>query len=260
MPIDLNDQSPAVGTPVLKQQRIGEMAAIAIIRTEQRDRLRNNPATNQMERIPNGIDRNGQPKYKQEMVIHGLALPGTTMEAAIGDNRGTPAAGDRVRLILKAKGFGDWIEARRHHRAGKLQVGDVLTLITEHAQQYDQGGNPKGPKITDQATADATPRGVTIGFYGSMALQPGTDPAWIEAAENAYRADQLAQQQRQAIPLDDAPDWENPATYPAAPAPVASPYAHYQAPPAAPSPAAPAPAYAPPPAAPAMPYHPPFAG
>lgn len=246
MAIELNDQSPAVGTPVLRQQRIGEMAAIAIIRTEQRDRLRRNPTTNQMERIPNGVDRNNQPKFKQEMVIHGIALPGTTMEAGIGDVRGVPAPGDRCRVILKAKGFGDWIESRRHHRGGKLNVGDVLTLITEHAQQYDQSGNPKGPKLTDQAAADATPRGVTIGFYGPMALQPGGDPAWIEAAENAYRADQLAQQQKQAITLDDAPDWENPASYTAppvapapgyAPPPVASPYVPYQAPPAAPAPA-----------------------
>lgn len=259
MPIDLNDQSAAIGTPVLRQQRIGEMAAIAIIRTEQRDRLRRNPSTNQMERIPNGVDRNGQPKFKQEMVIHGIALPGTTMAAGISGTVSVPAPGDRCRLILKAKGFGDWIEARRQHRGGKLQVGDVLTLMTEHAQQYDQAGQPKGPKITDQATADATPRGVTIGFYGSMAIQPGADPAWIEAAENAYRADQLAQQQRNSIQLDDAaPDWEDTSTYPAAS--VASPYAPYQAPPAAPAPhypPAPAPAYAPPPAAPA--YHHPAA-
>lgn len=243
MPIDLNDQSAAIGTPVLRQQRIGEMAAIAIIRTEQRDRLRRNPSTNQMERIPNGIDRNGQPKFKQELVIHGIALPGTTMAAGISGNVAVPAPGERCRLILKAKGFGDWIEARKHHRNGGLQVGDVLTLMTEHAQQYDQAGQPKGPKITDQATADATPRGVTIGFYGAMALQPGTDPAWIEAAENAYRADQLAQQQRNAIPLDSAPDWEDPTTYPAPAYTPPAPAPAYAPPPVA---APPTPAYAPP--------------
>lgn len=223
MPIELNDSNAAAGTPVLRHQRIGEMAALAIIRTEQRDRLRRDPASNSMVRIPNGTDRNGQPKYKQELVVHCLALPGTNMEAGIGDMRSVPAPGDRCRVILKAKAFGDFIEARRNHRGGKLNVGDILMICTDHAQAYDQAGAPKGAKITDQATADALPRGTTVGFYGSMELQPGTDPAWIEAAENTYRADQLAEQQRNAISLDDdAPDWDAPASY-AAPAPAAVP-------------------------------------
>ena len=32
-------------------------------------------------------------------------------------------------------------------------MGDVLTLETRWAQQYDQDGNAKGPKIDDQAAA-----------------------------------------------------------------------------------------------------------
>ena len=195
-----------------------------------------------MEPIPNGIDqRTGQTKFKQEMVIHGITLPGTTMEAKLGEQGGIPAPGDRIRLILKAKGFGDWIEARRHHRGGKIHVGDVLTLQTEHAQQYDQAGNPKGPKITDQATADATPRGVTIGFYGPMALAPNSDPAWIAKAEEAFLADQAAEHERRAIQLDDGSDYQAP------------PAASYGPPPMAPPPAAPvaAPAWGAPPAAPA---------
>jgi hypothetical protein len=102
-------------------------------------------------------------------------MPGTTMEARIGDEGGVPAPGDRVRLILKAKGFGEWIEARRQHRRGRLNVGDVLVLETRWAQQYDQDGNPKGPKIEDQAAADAVPRNVTIGFYGLLSIREGTD-------------------------------------------------------------------------------------
>ena len=38
-----------------------------------------------MEPIPNGSDRQGRPRFRQEMVIHALALPGTTMEARLGD-------------------------------------------------------------------------------------------------------------------------------------------------------------------------------
>jgi hypothetical protein len=35
-------------------------------------------------------------------------------------------------------------------------VGDVLVLETRWAQQYDQDGNSTGPKVKDQAAADAS--------------------------------------------------------------------------------------------------------
>lgn len=203
MAISLNDGNARASYPVIRHQKIGEVANLAIVRFEQRDRLRKNLNSGALEPIPNGTDRKGQPKFKQEMVIHAVAMPGTTMEARIGDEGGVPAPGDRVRVILKAKGFGEWIEARRGHRRGQLDVGDVLVIETRWAQQYDQAGTPKGTKIEDQATAAAVPRNVTIGFYGPLTLQPGTDPQWIAAAEEAYRADQSAA--RQPIPLA-APD------------------------------------------------------
>jgi hypothetical protein len=206
MAIELNDGSRSAA-PVIRQQRLGEVAYLAIVRPEQRDRLRKNLSSGAMEPIPNGTDRQGRPKVKQEMVVHAIAMPGTTMEARIGDEGGVPAPGDRVRLILKAKGFGEWIEARRQHRRGRLNVGDVLVLETRWAQQYDQDGNPKGPKIEDQAAADAVPRNVTIGFYGPLSIREGTDPAWIEAAEQAYRADEAAARQQRAIPLADGEDY-----------------------------------------------------
>ena len=108
MAIELNDGS-RIAAPVIRQQRLGEVAYLAIVRPEQRDRLRKNLSSGAMEPIPNGTDRQGRPKVKQEMVIHAIAMPGTTMEARIGDEGGVPAPGDRVRLILKAKGFGEWI-------------------------------------------------------------------------------------------------------------------------------------------------------
>jgi hypothetical protein len=200
MAIPLNDNN-RISTPVIRQHRLGEVAYLAIVRTEQRDRLRKNLASGAMEPIPNGTDRQGRPKVKQEMVVHAIAMPGTTMEARIGEEGGVPAPGDRVRLILKAKGFGEWIEARRQHRRGGLNVGDVLVLETLWAQQYDQDGNPKGAKIEDQAAADAVPRNVTIGFYGPLSIREGTDPQWIQAAEEAYRADEAAKRQQDAIKL-----------------------------------------------------------
>ena len=208
MAIELNDGA-RIGAPVIRQQRFGEVATLAIVRTEQRDRLRKNLASGEMEPIPNGKDRQGNPKVKQEIVIHCVALPGTSMEAKLGDEASVPAPGDRVRVILKAKGFGDWIEARKGHRKGKLNVGDLLTLATRWAQQYDQDGNPKGNKIETQAEADAVPRNVTIGFYGPISLSEGSDPAWIEAAEQAYRDDQASEHQQRAIPLGDGDDFDD---------------------------------------------------
>ena len=84
MAIELNDGA-RIGAPVIRQQRFGEVATLAIVRTEQRDRLRKNLASGEMEPIPNGKDRQGNPKVKQEIVIHCVALPGTSMEAKLGD-------------------------------------------------------------------------------------------------------------------------------------------------------------------------------
>jgi len=189
IPIQENTRT---STPVLRQARIGEVAYLAIIRPEQRNRLIKNQATGEMEPIQNGTDSSGMPKYKQELVIHGIALPGTTMEAKIGDNSGVPNAGDRVRLILKGRGFADYIEARRGHRRGQLNVGDVLKLETTFAQAYDQSGKPKNPKITSQAEADKLPRSVTVGFYGPLSLHEpeDEDQCITAAAEEAYSSEQ----------------------------------------------------------------------
>jgi hypothetical protein len=47
----------------------------------------------------------------------------------------------------------------------------------------------------------AVPRGVTTGLYGPLTLREGTDPQWIQAAEEAYRADEAAKRQQDAIKL-----------------------------------------------------------
>jgi hypothetical protein len=200
MAIEINDSGNYVSYPIVKHQRIGESCKLAVIRWEQRDRLRKDSGTQQMVKIPNGVDRSGRPKFKQELVIQAVAIAGD-MVAAIGDSSGVPAPGDRVRVILKAKGFGDWIEARKGHRGGKFNVGDVLLMSTDKAQQYDQNGTPKGPEIRTQADADAVPRNTTLGFYGSLSLAPGQEARWIDAAEAAYRDDENAERQRNAIPL-----------------------------------------------------------
>jgi hypothetical protein len=205
MAIEINDAGNYVSHPIIKHQRIGESCKLAVIRWEQRDRLRKDPGTQQMVKIPNGVDRNNRPKFKQELVIQAVAISGD-MVASIGDKSGVPTPGDRVRVILKAKGFGNWIEARKAHRGGKFNVGDVLVMSTDKAQQYDQNGTPKGPEIRTQADADAVPRSATLGFYGSLSLASGQEARWIDAAEAAYRDDESAERQRNAIPLAGSAD------------------------------------------------------
>jgi hypothetical protein len=200
MAIEINDAGNYVSLPIIKHQRIGESCKVAVIRWEQRDRLKDDPITKQKVKIPNGLDRNGQPKFKQELVIQAVAISGD-MVASIGDRSSVPVPGDRVRLILKGKTFGDWIDARKKHRNNRFNVGDVLSLDTTHAQAWNSDASPKGPKILSQADADAVPRGTSIGFYGTMTLTPGQEAAWIEAAETAYREDENAERQKRAIPL-----------------------------------------------------------
>lgn len=201
MAIELTDNTRTI-YPVLRNQRIGELAQLAIIRTEQRDRLMKDQATGQLVRISNGMTRDGQPKFKQELVIHAVTLPGTTMQVKQGDDFHTPAPGDRVRVILKGMAFRKFIEARKAHRGGKLNVGDLLVTGTDQAQAYDQTGKPKGEPIRTQADADRIPRGVTVGFYGPIELAEASDPAWIAKAEEAFLADQLAEQQAKALNAD----------------------------------------------------------
>jgi hypothetical protein len=67
--------------------------------------------------------------------------------------------------------------------------------------------NPKGPKTEDRVAADAVPRNVIMGFYGPLSIRETSDPAWIEAAEQACLVDDAAAQQQQAIPLADGEDY-----------------------------------------------------
>lgn len=200
MAIEIKDAGNRVSLPIIRHQRIGESCNLAVIRWEQRDQLKDDEITGQKVKIPNGFDRNGRPKFKQELVIQAVAMAGD-MVAAIGDSSGVPAPGDRVRVILKGKAFGDWIDARKAHRGGTFNAGDVLLLDTTHAQPWNSNKTPKGPVVRTQAEADAVPRGTTVGFYGTLSLAPGQDARWIEAAEAAYRDDENAERQRNAIPL-----------------------------------------------------------
>lgn len=191
MSIELPDLNSSSSTPVIKSQRIGEVARIALVRWEQRKMLRDgteviNPKT-------------GKPRH--EMIIHGLALAGTTAQAGIGERQEVPAPGSPCRFILRGGGFGQWIEARKAHRGGKLCVGDVVTRSIDFAQAYDAQGAPKGNRITSQEEVDKLPRSTTVGFYGPIAIEAAADEATVAQAEAAYRAWQDSQ--RTELPDDD---------------------------------------------------------
>lgn len=179
MGIELDDAPRATSTPVVKRAKIGEKFVGAIVRVEQRDQTKTVDGVRTPVMKPNG-------KARQELVVHCVVHPGNTAEVSLGDDRHLPEPGEKVRLILKGKAFGDWIEQRKGHRGGKLNVGDVVVQTVTHAQQYDANGNPKGGEITDQATADATPRGTSLGFYGPVTIHEPKEQVWVEAAEKAW--------------------------------------------------------------------------
>lgn len=189
--IELPDSGASTSTPVLKASRIGEVARIALVRHEQRAMKKDN------QEVIN--PRTGKPR--QELIIHGLALPGTTAVAGLGDQQEVPAVGTPCRFILKGKAFSQWIDARKAHRKGKLCVGDIVERVTEVAQAYDANGSPKGAEIRTQVEADKVPRGTSLGFYGTITLAEGTDATMISAAEAAYQAWQDGQ--RMELPDTD---------------------------------------------------------
>lgn len=182
MSIELQD-SGVSSTPVIKAQRIGEVARVALVRWEQRKMLKEgteviNPKT-------------GKPR--NELVLHGITMPGTTAMAGIGDRQEVPAPGEPVRFILRGRGYGQWIDARKSHRGGKLCVGDVISRTIDHAQAYNADGSPKAGQITSQAEADKLPRSTTVGFYGELQLSVPDDEVWVQRAETAYKAWQDSQ-------------------------------------------------------------------
>lgn len=178
MPIEIeDDQQHFESTPVVKRTRIGEVTLIALIdKPEQRDVKKDGEVV---------LKPNGKPR--QELVVHGIVLPGHSAPVGKRDEQWVPQPGDPVRMILRGGAYGAWIEARKAHRGGKLCVGDVVRQVVDHAQAYDANGAPSGSKITDQAAADALPRGRTVGFYGPLTLHEPKDAEWVAVAEQAHR-------------------------------------------------------------------------
>lgn len=193
------------GYPVVKRTALGQTFNGAVLRVESRDRLK---------RGDNGVMtpiKKDNGKHSQELVVTCLALPGTTAPAGLGEDEGVPAPGDIVRLILKGKSFGDWIEAKKSLPNGQTAVGDVVVQTTNSAQVYDAQGNATGPELTDQDAINAArQKGRSVGVYGPVILrEPKSGSEWTAKAIEAYNSMQqrvsAESGSRVADPVDDEP-------------------------------------------------------
>lgn len=180
MPIQLEDERKA-GLPVVKRTALQQQFFGAVIKIEQRDRLKRDETTKEMVPV---LKPGGKPR--QELVITCLVLPRTTAPVGLGDDEHVPQPEEVVRLILKGKSFADWIQAK-NDLGRPVNVGDIVSQVTDRAQAYNEVGDPSGPEITDQATLTAVPRGKSVGIYGPITLrEPKVGSEWVAKAEAAY--------------------------------------------------------------------------
>lgn len=184
------------GLPVVKRTELAQKFVGAVVKVQQRDRMKKDdngvmvPMTH-----PDG-------RHKQELVVTCMTLPGTTAPVKLGDDEHVPEPEELVRLILKGKSFGDWIEQKRDVLDRSVEVGDIVSQVTKTAQVYDQNGKPTGDPITDQAKLNAVPRGKTVGIYGPIELRaPKANSPWIAKAEAAFHS--LHQSIAAEEPADD---------------------------------------------------------
>jgi hypothetical protein len=188
--------------PVVKRTALGQKFYGAIVKVEQRNRLRKDEVTNAMVPV---LKADG--KARQELVLTCLTLPGTTAPVGLGENEFVPEPENLVRLILKGKAFSDWI-ATKADLNRPVEVGDVVSQITDRAQVYDAQGNASGPEITDQTALSSVPRGRSVGIYGPIKVwEPKPGSEWIEKAEAAYHSLRAPIAAEPEPPADDP--WAN---------------------------------------------------
>jgi Sec-independent protein translocase protein TatA len=114
-------------------------------------------------------------------------------------------------------GRNDLYNVRGHPECGYATTVEMSVNCLNCAGQFAL--TPATPKRASVGTATSTAqtaggaaawgsaRNVTVGFYGPLSLSEGSDPRWIEAAEQAYRSDEAAQRQKQAIELEGGDDF-----------------------------------------------------
>ena len=163
--IELSDGSVAQRTPILKKRSIGDYAAFGLVRTEKRPIYKQNA---QGELQPE-YKEDGRPKF--ELVLHGVSLGGTTMQAGLGDQISVPKKGDEVRFICRSGGYRQWIDAKKDLRRN-IRVGDIVEYRVTEAKAY-MSGKAKGSVMTTQEEVQACRErspGQVIGFYGDITI------------------------------------------------------------------------------------------
>lgn len=176
------EEATAQRTPVLRRREIGETFSGLLIRKEQRGRQRKDKVTKEM--VP--VMKPGGQKQAQELVLHLLVLPGSTMPAGLGDDEAIPQPGDLVRAILKGGAYGQFIEA--DNALKPRHVADVVGLTSTWAQAYNDDG-PVGDKIhANEQIIDARMKGRNVGIYGDLTIRRAgpAEAVWVEKAEAAY--------------------------------------------------------------------------
>jgi len=149
---------------------------------EQRDRTKVDKQTDSRVVM---LKPNGKPS--QELVLTLLTLKSTMPVGKIDDQR-LPDEGEVVRVILKGKAYGDWIDASKELDA-RPGVGYIVEMDTTVAQAYDENGTPTGPEMHTQAEVDLVPRGRSVGIYGGLIIRvpAGVDEvAWDTKAIAFY--------------------------------------------------------------------------
>lgn len=173
MPIP-DDTPNTAGAPVLSRRAIGQkFRGVTCLMPTSRDRMKYDTETQTSKPMlkPNG-------KARQELVVTMLTIKSTMPTGKI-DEPVIPAEGDVVRVILKGKAFGDWIDASME-LGEQPGVGYIVELDTTLAQAYDQDGNAMGSELTTQEQADAVPRGRSIGYYGPLVIRKAATPDEVE--------------------------------------------------------------------------------
>ena len=181
--------------PIVKRERIGDAFKLAIVKHEQRDKMKKDDRTGEWVKV---LKANNKPR--QELVVTGLVMPGTTCRAGLGDHTAVPEVGDTVRLILGGAAFGEWIEARKTHRnGGAMHFGDVVKCKLSFAQEWNIDGTKRGGELTTQEEVEAVyaeRRKASIGIYGKLQLAEG-EGDWPAKCKAVF-------DQASATPIPDA--------------------------------------------------------
>ena len=180
--IELSDGSVAQRTPILKKRAIGDYAAFGLVRTEQRPIYKQNS----FGELQPDTKEDGRPKY--ELVLHGVSLGGTTMQAGLGDQIGVPKRGDEVRYICRAGGYRQWIDAKKELRRN-VRVGDIVEFRVNEAWLYFNG-RKKGPVMRTMEEVNACRErspGQVIGFYGDITIAASSDASLTTVCCDLYR-------------------------------------------------------------------------